>query len=137
MMKTCFISASPLSPQARAFQNTFPAGVLIMLFAATVISCLPPKHHFSGTTLHHDLTHFPCRKISCLGSWIIGGFTFLQQGEWLPACGTAAVRGTGGRLCSQPDSSSSSWLLPPLPRQEWPGWLRAAAAGSSRMSPGR
>lgn len=61
-MNTCFISASPLSPRAGGLQNISPAGVLATPFTATVMSYLPPKHHFFLAWLSQWLHSFSMQE---------------------------------------------------------------------------
>lgn len=141
MMKTCFISASPLSPQARAFQNTSPAGVLIMPFTATTISCLPPKHYFFGTTLHSDLTHFPCRKNFMFGKPDYWRIYFSVAGRaalrlWDSCCEGCRRKAADSSSCALAGAarlaqSSSCRVFSYVPRKMKPPRLMAAIRGTT------
>lgn len=126
-MKTCFISASPRSG---GLQNTSPAGVLLTPFSGSVISCLPPKHHFFGTTLPVTSLTFRAGKFHV---WEIGLFEDLlfsnsESGARAAQQLLRAQRGGGrrGRLRSRPDSSSRAAASPALRRTE-------AGAGSEQQ----
>lgn len=105
-----------------------------MPFAATVISCLPPKRYFFGTTLHNDLTPLSMQENFMFGKLDYWRIYFSLAGRVALSLQDSCWEGYSAPSLTPPPAP---WLLQPLPRQEWLGWLRAAAAESSHMFPGR
>lgn len=141
-MKTRFISASPLSPRCGGSQNISLAGVLITPFSATVISCLPPKHHFFGTTLTMTSLTFHAGKCHVWEIGLLEDLLFYNSESGAQPA-EQLLRTAKGR---QEEGSLRGPTPPPTRRllqlfgrhwQHGPGWVRAAAGESSRMSPGR
>lgn len=141
-MKTRFISATPLGPRSGGLQNISPAGVLITPFSATVISCLPPKHYFFGTTLTMTSLTFHAGKFHVWEIGLLEDLLFFNSESGSQPAEQLLRHGEGRREegCVRGRTPPPARRLLQLfggHRQDRPGWLRAAAGESSRMSPGR